>query len=238
MALKPLLSWKLHTWKCLPRPNEVNIWTKCVDSFYKYSTLSKQGDGFTVSYCSTSTTPERWKQVVVGVFFYRIEKPTNTFICVLKACHMSRVTFCGVSHFLLFHLLIFLQFPSHLHYCTFSFLFSISMLPAFLPPQPLFFWTLLFFYYSHPSPFLPPLPHLCLFNSVTVSHMSNPDTFFSLWPCCRTLADSATQLHNARGELSRQASKCINASLKKDDCISVNKATWQWLFFWKHSQML
>lgn len=65
---------------------------------------------------------------------------------------MSCVTYSHVSHFLLFHLLIFLRF----HYYTFSFLFSISMVPAFLllifPPRLFSSHTL----YSFITP-IPPL---------------------------------------------------------------------------------
>lgn len=150
------------------------------------------------------------REMEVGCFFIELKTKEYIYLCFLKAI-LYRLRFLSFDFFL--------QFPSHLHSCTFSSLFSISMLPAFLLlslPYPPFFLTPLFFYYSHPSPILPLLPCLCLFNSVTVSHTSNPDTFFSLWPCCRAvLADSTPQPHNARAELSRQASKCTNPSLKR-----------------------
>lgn len=101
--------------------SEPGAWIPCASVAH-----SPIGDGFTASYCSTSTTAERKKRV--AVLFNRIEYPKNTFICDLRAFHMSRATYCHISHFILFYLLIFLQF----HYYTFSFLFSISMVPAFL----------------------------------------------------------------------------------------------------------
>lgn len=70
--------------------------------------------------------------------------------------------------------------------------------------------------FSSLTPFFTLLSYSSLFNSVTVIHMSNLDTFLSPLACCGAiLADSAPQLHNARRELGRQASKCTNAPPEK-----------------------
>lgn len=150
------------------------------------------------------------REMKVGCFLEL--KSQRLHLCWLK----------GLSHVLgnlLYCLAVW--FPSPLHYCTCSsfLLFSVSMLHALSSiVSPTLFSSLTpsVFYYPHPSFFFPLLPYLCLFNSVTVNHMSNPDTFFSLRPCSGAiLADSAPQLHNARREAGRQASKRTNAPLKR-----------------------
>lgn len=118
------------------------------------------------------------------------------------------------------HCLLSLCFPSPSHYCSFSSLFVLHLYAtcySSITSAPTVFFnpSTLLLPLSLPFLFLP-LPHLCLFNSVTVNHVSSPDTFFSLQACCRgTLADSAPQLHNARRESGRQTSKCTNAPLKR-----------------------
>lgn len=162
------------------------------------SMLSKQGVGFTVTQRSTSS----WK--AKEYIYVLLKKPVS----------------CPVWPIVVSHFLSIVYFPSGFpsHYCSLSSSLSTSILPALplliLPPPSSL--TPLLFYYPSPSSFFAPLPRLCLFNSVTVNHMSIPDIFFSLRASCRgILADSAPELHNARRESGRQASKCTNAPLKR-----------------------
>lgn len=65
------------------------------------------------------------------------------------------------------------------------------------------------------STFLPPLPCLCLLNSVTVTLMSTSDTSFSPWLWLGAGPLTLPQLHNARGQLNRQANKRTNTPVKR-----------------------
>lgn len=128
---------------------------------------------------------------------------------------------------------------------TVTFFLSIVCFPSPLPPflivhlcaicvsstnlSPNLFSSLTssFYYCPYPSSFFALCPHLCHFNSVTVNHMSNPDTLFlsSTTPQGNTrwLCPKATQCQERAQQTGQRTHKW--PPWKEADCISVNKAT-------------